>query len=148
MKLERYEVKAGEQRMIFEFISKGPKGDILKLVQFRKTNLNGLYILAFGDKDSVTGEINDTVVSNNSDSIKVLATVVATVYAFTEKYPGVWLFATGSTRSRTRLYRMGLSKYLAEIEKDFFLYGQKCGEWEAFIKGVDYEAFLIQRKNV
>ncbi|HVU83414.1 MAG TPA: hypothetical protein VHC50_01145 [Puia sp.] len=42
---------------------------------------------------------------------------------------------------------MGLTKYLAEIEEDFDLYGQRMGEWESFEKGVEYEAFLVQRKK-
>ncbi|HEY4060697.1 MAG TPA: hypothetical protein VGM30_02295 [Puia sp.] len=147
MKLERYELKAEKSLMVFEFVSEGPKGQIPKLVQFGETNLKDLYNLAFGDKDISTGEISDSVVSNNSDSDKVLATVVATVYAFTDRHPGVWVYATGSTMSRTRLYRMGLTKYLQEIMEDFDLYGQKKGEWELFEKGVEYEAFLVQRKN-
>ena len=148
MKLERYELKAEKSLMVFEFISEGPKGKISKLVQFGETNLKDLYNLAFGDKDLITGEINDSIISNNKDSDKVLATVVATVYAFTDKHPDAWVYATGSTKSRTRLYRMGLTKYQMEIEEDFDLYGQKAGEWEPFEKGVEYEAFLAQRKNV
>ncbi len=64
MKLERYELKAEKSLMVFEFVSEGPKGEIPKLVQFGETNLKDFYNLAFGDKDSVTGEINDSVVSN------------------------------------------------------------------------------------
>jgi hypothetical protein len=59
MKLERYELKAEESLMVFEFVSEGPKGKIRKLVQFGETNLKGLYNLAFGDLDTATGEIND-----------------------------------------------------------------------------------------
>ncbi len=147
MKLERYELKAEKSLTVFEFVSDGPKGRIPKLVQFSDTNLKDFYNLAFGDKDHTTGEIDDSVVSNNNDSDKVLATVVATVYAFTDKQPDAWVYATGSTKSRTRLYRMGITKYLKEIEEDFDLYGQKEGEWENFEKGVEYEAFLAQRKN-
>lgn len=147
MKLDRYELKAERSLMVFEFVSEGPQGKISKIVQIVETNLKGLYNLAFGDRDPETGEINDEVISDNKDGNKVLATVVATVYAFTERYPDGFIYATGSTRSRTRLYRMGLTKYLLEIEKNFELYGQKEGEWEKFKKGVDYEAFLAQRKN-
>jgi len=43
---------------------------------------------------------------------------------------------------------MGLTKYLIEIREDFDLYGQRMGEWENFEKGVEYEAFLVQRKKV
>ena len=147
MNLPRYELKAEKSLMVFEFVSEGPKGQIPKLIKYSETNLKGLYNLAFGDKDQTTGDINDTIVSNNGDSEKVLATVVATVYAFTDKHPDYMIYATGSTKARTRLYRMGITKYMTEIENDFEVYGLKNGEWEFFEKEVDYEAFLAKRKN-
>jgi len=39
-----------------------------------------------------------------------------------------------------------LTKYLAEITEEFDLYGQKMDEWEIFQKGIEYAAFLAQRK--
>ncbi len=147
MKLERYELKASENLTTFEFISEGPKGKIHKLIQFSPTNLKGLYNLAFGDKDLNTGEINDLVISNNGDSEKILATVVAAVYAFTDKNPDALVYATGSSKSRTRLYRIGISKYLEETEKDFEVFGQFKNEWEQFSKNIDYESFIVIRKS-
>jgi hypothetical protein len=76
----------------------------------------------------------------------ILATVVSTVYAFTDKYPDSWVFATGSTKARTRLYRMGITKYITEIKKDFQVFGLRDDEWEKFEKEVEYEAFLVKRK--
>jgi hypothetical protein len=70
-----------------------------------------------------TLEIDDKITSNNGDAKKVLATVVLTLYAFTGKYPDLFVFATGSTDSRTRLYRMGILNYLEELKKDFLVYG-------------------------
>jgi hypothetical protein len=64
----------------------------------------------------------------------VLATVAATVYAFLDKYPNVWIYATGSNKSRTRLYRMGITNNLEEILKDFEVYGLIQGEWQKFEK--------------
>lgn len=72
MKLPKYHLKAEKSLMLFEFVSEGPKGHIPKLVKFSETNLFGIYNLAFGDKDHKTGEINDTVISNNGDSEKFL----------------------------------------------------------------------------
>lgn len=91
--------------------------------------------------------MDDTVVSNNGDSEKVLATVVSAVYAFTEKEKDAWIYATGSSQSRTRLYRMGISKYLEEVINDFEVYGLKEGEWQSFVKDSDYSAFLVRRKK-
>lgn len=146
MRLPKYRLKAEKSLMVFEFISQGPKGQIPKLVKYSETNLKDMYNLAFGDKDSKTGNINDTIISNNGDSDMVLATVVSTVYAFTDKYPDSWVFATGSTKARTRLYRMGITKYITEIKKDFQVFGLRDDEWEKFEKEVEYEAFLVKRK--
>ncbi len=132
--------------MVFEFTSDGPKGQIRKLVKYSETNLKDLYNLAFGDRDEESGEIDDKSISNNGDSDMVLATVVSTVYAFTERYPDSWVFATGSTKARTRLYRRGLTKYLLEIRRDFQVFGLIDDEWEPFEKDVNYEAFLVKRK--
>lgn len=100
-------------------------------------------------KNKKTGgnrEIDEKTVSNNGDSEKVLATVVATVYAFSDKYPDSWIFATGSTKARTRLYRMGITRYIDEIKNDFEIFGLKENEWEMFHKEVEYDAFLVRRK--
>jgi len=147
MQLPRYELKAEKSLMVFEFLSEGPKGKIPKLIKFSETNLKGVYNLAFGDKNQDTGEINDLAVSNNGDSEKVLATVVATVLAFTDKYPTAMVYATGSTQARTRLYQMGITKYLLEIQKDYVVFGQKDNIWHPFKKSVNYEAFLAYRKK-
>ena len=109
--------------------------------------MKDVYNLAFGDKDLTTGEIDDTVISNNEDSEKVLATVVATVYAFTDKYPDTWIYATGSTKSRTRLYRMGIARFLSEVYEDFEVFGERNNDWEVFQKDVEYDSFLVRRKN-
>jgi Family of unknown function (DUF6934) len=148
MKLDKYELKSGEQLEVFEFISVGGKGRIPKIVQYSPTNYKDLFNLGFGDKNIETGEIDDTVISNNGDSEKVLATVVATLYAFFDKHKETMVYATGSTKSRTRLYRMGITKYIDEIIKDFEIYGELENGWEEFQKEVDYESFLVKLKTV
>ena len=144
----RYELKSDASLSVFEFVSVGNKGEIPKIVQYSETNLKGFYNLGFGDKDVVTGEIDDKIISDNGDSQKILATVIATIYAFTNKYPESWIYATGSTKSRTRLYRIGLTTNFDEIVKDFDLYGLKESEWQEFAKGVEYQAFLAKRKEL
>jgi hypothetical protein len=133
--------------MVFEFISEGPKGNIAKIVQYSETNLKGFYNLGFGDKDEETGEIIDYIITNNSDSQKILATVASTVYAFTDKYVDSWIYATGLTKARTRLYRMGITNNLSDIQKDFHVYGLKDNKWQKFKKDFEYEAFLVKRKK-
>jgi len=145
--LPKYPLSSSDNMMTFEFISEGPKGLIHKLVKFQPTNLKEVYNIAFGDKDHSTGNIDDMVISNNGDSEKVLASVVSTIYAFTDKFPDTWIYATGSTKSRTRLYRMGITKFLSETEENFEVLGERNDEWETFRKDVEYESFLVRRKN-
>ena len=146
MKIEKYPLKAESSLTVFEFISEGPKGFIRKIIQFQETNKANLYNLAFGDKNNETGEVDDLVVSNNADSEKVLATVVAALYAFFDKYPDASVYATGSTSTRTRLYRMGITRFYEEMIQDFDLYGQVGDEFYEFKPGKDYTGFLAQRK--
>jgi len=146
MRLPKYPLASSDKMMTFEFISEGHKGLIHKIVRYQLTNLKGVYNLAFGDKDHLTGDINDTVISNNGDSEKVLASVVATVYAFTDRYPDAWIYATGSTKSRTRLYQIGIAKFFSEVEEDFEVLGERNNDWEVFRKSVSYEGFLVRRK--
>ncbi len=147
MKLDRYEIRSDESKTTYEFLSEGPKGKIEKIIQFSLVNDEDMYNLAFGDKDSETGEINDRTITDNGDSEKVLATVISALYTFCDKFPDAWIYATGSTAARTRLYRMGITKYFDLAEADFHIYGQTFSEWERFKKGKTYEAFVVQRKK-
>ena len=146
MKLPKYELTTEKSLNVYEFLSEGPKGRIPKLIKFSETTLKGFFNLAFGDKNIETGEIDDKVVSNNGDSEQVLATVVSAVFAFTDVNKNSWVYATGSNKVRTRLYRMGVNKYLDEVEKDFWVFGMLNGEWEKFEKETDYTAFVVRRK--
>lgn len=116
---------------------------------FSYTGENNIYNLGFGDYNPETKSIDDETITNNGDSLKVLATVASTVYAFTEKHPDALVFATGSNNVRTRLYRMGITSSLEEIKDDFEVYGLRVDNnvWEEFISGEDNEAFIVKRKN-
>jgi hypothetical protein len=146
MKLPKYPLSSSDKMMTFEFISEGNKGVIYKIVKYQPTNLKGLFNLDFGDKDMETGEIDDNIISNNGDIEKVLTTVVATIYAFTDKYPNSWIYAPGITNVRIRLYRMGISRFLTET-KDFEVLGEQEDDWEEFNLNVEYEGFLVRRKK-
>lgn len=146
MKVERYNLKTSSKGRRYEFVSEGPKGVIRKLIEFQETYDPGLFNLAFGDRDPLTEELDDLNVSDNGDTQKVLATVVAAVYAFCDQHPDIYVYASGSTKSRTRLYRMGITKYLEEMRQDFHLYGQVGDDFIDFDPGMDYDGFLAQRK--
>jgi hypothetical protein len=147
MRDQQYELETAESFMSYEFISKGPKGDIVKLVKYTEINDKGFYNLGFGDKIKNEDDYNDTVISDNQDSVRVLATVAATTYSFTNHFPDAKIFAEGSNEARTRLYRIGISNNLEEIEKDFAVLGLFNGKWERFVRNKNYSAFLIKRNK-
>ena len=70
-----YTTELNDDFDFFEFDSVGPNGIIRKLVQYIKVPGTVYYNLAFGDKISQTNELDDLVVTNNSDTQKVMATV-------------------------------------------------------------------------
>lgn len=132
MQVGIYPIVSSETSMVFEFVSEGIRGSIPKMVIYSETHLSNFYILSFGDKDAVTGDMDDQVVSDNGDREKVLSTVASTLYIFTNKFPFARVFATGSTKARTRLYRMDISIHLEEIQQDFEVYGLITSGWIRF----------------
>lgn len=146
MSVERYALKSESSQVVFRFVSKGPKGDIQKLIDFQEIDEPNMYNLAFGDENPETGAIDDLAVSNNGDSDKVLGTVVWALYRFFDNFPDALVYATGSTEARTRLYRMGITRYYNQMTKDFYLFGLVGETVTKFEVGKDYKGFLIKRK--
>jgi hypothetical protein len=146
MREEKYQLKANDDLLFFEFTSEGKKGKIQKLVHYSKMNRENIYNLAFGDKNLQTGELDDTSVTNNGDVRKVLTTVLNTVYAFFDKYPDTMVFLKGNTEARTRLYRIAISNNYEELSKDFEIYGFYKENWLKFRKNINFEAFLVELK--
>lgn len=146
MKVEKYHLKSESKFTRFQFVSEGPKGAIRKLIEFQETTNPQVFNLAFGDYNPLTDEIDDLAVSNNGDTEKILGTVVTALYAFFNEFPTVFVYATGSTKARTRLYRMGITKFYDQMKEDFYLYGQIGDDFPEFEIGIDYEGFLAQRK--
>jgi hypothetical protein len=112
MRDQRYKIEVTSTFMSYEFVSEGPKGDIIKMIKYTETGYENVYNLGFGDKLVDNDDFDDEVITDNKDSVRILATVAATVFLFTEKYPNDYVAATGSTLSRTRLYRIGISNHL------------------------------------
>lgn len=147
MYLDSYTLTTKKNAVTFQFESVGPKGAIQKLVQFQKVAEPNVYNLAFGDKHSGTDSIDDLSVSDNGDSEKVLATVVEALYTFCDHHPGAIVYATGSTPARTRLYRMGISRFYDEVCQDFDVYAVLGEELLPFEPGLRCDGFLARRKT-
>ncbi|MFI5136505.1 MAG: DUF6934 family protein [Sphingobacteriales bacterium] len=147
MNLERYSYSTSNDFQRYSFYSEGPKGKIKKTVVYSKIQEGPvIYNLAFGDEDPFTGQINDITITNNEDRDIVLATVANTIHAFIKRHGNHFIFAKGSTRSRTRLYQMSIARLMDEISMDFDVFGVVGNDVSRFKPNVNYDAFLIKRK--
>lgn len=146
MDKDKYPVFDMGNALEFEFVSEGPKGKIVKMVRYSTTEIPGMYNFAFGDKNHITGGINDLTRTNNGDTEKVLATVASTLLIFSEHFPGAAIYAEGSTMARNRLYRMGISNNYEQIRAYFEILGRKNDQWFRFKKNIEFDAFLARRK--
>jgi hypothetical protein len=134
---------------VFDFLSVGKYGAILKRIAFVPTDIPYVYNLAFGNIKN-DGRIDYTSVSDNGDRNKLLATIANVVDQYTCKYPERLIYFRGSTKERTRLYRMAVGINLEELSKKFEIYGEvdNEGDFVPFRKDMEISAFLIKRKIV
>jgi hypothetical protein len=131
---------------VIEFISIGKKGAIPKRITFTSTELAFFYNLAFGDVDE-NGDLDDYRISDNGDRNKILATVFHVVEAYTKKYPERWITFRGSTKERTRLYRIAIGLNLEELWQIFEIYVYTEEGLKPFCKSMEVNVFVIKRKN-
>jgi hypothetical protein len=145
MDYPKYQLTASVSLMDFRFLSEGRNGTVSKMVQFKELPDGEVYNLAFGD-EITTDTIDDLTITNNGDTPIILATVALAVYEFTAAYPDKYVYFSGSTVSRTRLYRMGIARNLKELLETFIIYGRIDDHWEIFELNKEYLSYLVKRK--
>jgi hypothetical protein len=84
MQLDKYKIRIDEDFLFFRFVSNGNLGRINKVIQYDKMD-NNVYNLGFGDENPLTGQVDDTIVTNNGDMTKILATVASSIYVFIQR---------------------------------------------------------------
>jgi hypothetical protein len=147
MNAETYPLSRDERFPIYKFLSTGSNGTVKKGVMFQVVDPGqNLVNLAFGDWDGDEMELDDMVITNNSDTQIVLNTVAIAVIDFMQRNPGCRLIASGSTASRSRLYQMNISRHWDEVSARFDVKGFVAGGWEPFVKGQNYAGFLLSLK--
>lgn len=148
MNQEKYDLNIDEDCHIFRFVSEGPRGEIQKIIVFRQlSGIDNYYNLSFGDWNEIMQKVDDTAVSNNLDTLKILRTVASAVEAFLKERPGAIIFASGSTAARNRLYRMSIVRYWDEINSRFIIRGSRNKKWQPFKKTANYDAFILFYKS-
>ena len=78
----------------------------------------GMFNLAFGDL-LPDGRIDDSVVSNNGDVIKVFSTIIRIVIDFLNNNPTAIIFFTSSSEVRIKLYNRILTKHHDDFKNIF-----------------------------
>ncbi len=147
MNYPKYDLINTPENTRFYFISIGSKEDIELSVLFTLVN-DGFYNLAFG-RITAENEIDDLIVVNNGDRDKILATVAEAAFTFFNTYPDAIVYFSGSTESRTRLYKRAISLNLNELEQTFTIYGiTQAAEFtpEVFVNNKNYNGFLVTKK--
>jgi hypothetical protein len=150
MKYEYYTaVYAADDLSIFEFVSVGKKGMIRKRVVFAKTEVKGIYNLAFGNIGA-ENRLEDDTISNNGDRDKILATVAAAVDKYTQRYPLRWIYFRGNTPGKMRLYRMAIGLNLRELSIKFEIFAHRDSEEELipFQRNMALAGFMIKRRII
>lgn len=147
MNAERYDYTTDNDNLLYAFFSMGKKGVITKVIMYEKTAPNH-YNLGFGDYDHMTDNISDKSVSNNGDTVKILATVIQTIRDFFGARPYALLDVQGSTPIRTKLYQKILRDNWNEIETNFkvLAFRDVNGEPETPDFSVEYVLFQISKR--
>lgn len=143
-----YKLQSSTDSLQYVFESVSDEKKITKAVAYIQSEDNSdLYQLIFGDL-AENGDIDVLSVSNNADMKTVLATVVSTLFQFFEQYPDATVAFTGSTLSRTRLYRAVISGLVKETELYYQVLGIKeNGHFEPFNNQEVYVGYLITQKR-
>jgi hypothetical protein len=142
-----YEVATSTDALCFDFESISAEKIIQKQVRFT----------AFPDAPTVFnmalidivngGTDSDLTVSNNQDMRKVLATVGKCLIAFFDIYPRAVVVFSGSTQSRTRLYRVAITQNLSLIDTVWEVLGFQNDTFEPFVPNQPYQSFAIRLKK-
>ena len=139
-----YEIQFSDFDQIYTFISEGKQGRIIKMVRFQEME-ELQYNLGFGDFIQATLQVDDEIVSDNGDMVKVLATVIKILDIFLNENPDASVFITGSSPSRIRLYQIAITSNFLLLSKTYKISGFREDNWEDFQKNIPYEAFLVQK---
>ena len=126
------------------FISEGENKRIVKTVVFSPLG-NRLWNLGFGDLQ-YSGYIDDSVVSNNDDLIKVISTVAKIAYEFSEKYPLRRIQIKPVDEKRKRLYNHVFRRHYDTIDANFDIIGINEQEREIYSPKKNYDIFELNRK--
>jgi hypothetical protein len=110
--------RSGETHQ-FWFVSVGRR-NVIKCVQLDLLEENpDVYNLCLYDVNEDSGELSDSLVSNNGDLLKLFSTIAVCLKSFFHIDSFASISFQGNTVSRNRLYRMWISKFKPYWQDEF-----------------------------
>ncbi len=142
---DTYPCYPSKDKMFFIFRSEGIQGIIAKLIIFTPIGKENEWNLAFGDLKS--NDIDDSVITNNQDAMKIIRTVAKATLDFFDAYPTSSLIIKPVDEKRSRLYHSVFRRHFHEIDALFDIIGVKGENIEPYNTFNTYESFRITLKS-
>jgi hypothetical protein len=140
---ESYYYVALGNNLYYYFQSEGKQGKIDKIVTFSLLK-NKYWNLAFGDLQGQ--RMNDSVVSNNHDIVKLISTVAKIAYDFSDRFPKRGIEITPVDEKRKRLYNHVFRRNYDDIDSNFHIIGLQNDVAEKYSPEKSYDKFRLKRK--
>lgn len=142
---ESYDYVALDNKTEYFFASKSKKGGILKSVQFTPFEGN-VWNIAFGDYNE--GDLDDSIISNNHDIVKIFNTIAKIIYEYSDKFPSHILFINPVDDKRKQLYNHIFRRHYETIDIIFDITGSINRKEEVYSPQKKYDTFKLKRKFV
>lgn len=140
-----YDYTISEDKLQYAFLSEGKQGTIPKVILFTHRRKNE-WNLGFGDLQN--GVINDSIISNNHDAMKIIRTVARTTLEFFEDHLDATIIINPIDEKRKRFYNFIFEHYFAEIDDYFHIIGIINKKKETYSSKKIYDSFKISYKFV
>lgn len=140
---EAYPYDEIEEDTLFVFQSEGPQGTVLKIIVFDFQG-NDTWNLGFGDWNN--GDVNDSVLTNNHDVMRVIRTVANVALEFFSRHPKCTIKIDPVDEKRKKLYNLVFQRHYKEIEPTFDLIGLNGGKMESYSTEKYYDYFELKLK--
>lgn len=141
--MDGYRIEEKDNQYWFESI--GPNGVIRMCGRFELSTVKNVYQFEFGIHDSIEGDLNTSFRSNNADKDKIISTIFNIILTFLSCNKNAIVRFSGSTESRTKLFRMWILNNWYSVNNSFIIYGNnEQNRWERYQKNREYSAIIIK----
>jgi hypothetical protein len=130
--------------LFYGFFSEGVKGKILKVIIFTLEE-NGKWNLGFGDWEN--NDIDDKVMTNNQDVVRVIGTVAKITYEFFDNYPDAILIIEPVDEKRKKIYNIVFQRHYNTIKNDFHVVAYIGSEAEIYAPHKMCDIFELSLKS-